>query len=80
LPSTTVPIGVLLGDELPGVDLGLLHAEGDLLLVLVDVEDDDIDRSPMLTISEGWLTRRVQDISEMWTRPSMPSSSLTKAP
>jgi hypothetical protein len=28
----------------------------------------------------GWLTRRVQDISEMWTRPSMPSSSLTNAP
>jgi hypothetical protein len=34
---------VLLGDELPGVHLGLLHAEADLLLVLVDVEDDDFD-------------------------------------
>jgi hypothetical protein len=49
--------GVLLGDELPGVDLGLLHAEADLLLVLVDVEDDDLDLLAGLTISLGWLMR-----------------------
>jgi hypothetical protein len=71
---------VLLGDGGPGVDLGLLHAERDFLLVLVDVEDDDLDLSPTLRISDGWLMRRVQLISEMWTRPSMPASSFTKAP
>jgi hypothetical protein len=36
--------------------------------------------SPGSTTSLGWLMRRVHDISEMWTRPSMPSSSLTNAP
>ena len=73
--------GVLLGDQLPGVHLGLLDAEADLLLVLVDVEHDDLDLvARRMTISLGWLIRRVQDISEMWTSPSMPSSSLTKAP
>ncbi len=35
--------GVLLGHELPGVDLGLLHAQRDLLLVLVDLKDDNVD-------------------------------------
>ena len=35
--------GVLLGDEFPGVDLDLLHAQGDLELLLVDVKDDDFD-------------------------------------
>ena len=36
--------------------------------------------SPMLTIFEGCRTLRVQLISEMCTRPSMPGSSSTKAP
>ena len=34
---------VFLRHEFPGVDLGLLHAQRDLQLVLVDIEDDDID-------------------------------------
>ena len=34
---------VLAGDLVPGVDLGLLHAQGDFLLVLVDPQDDDLD-------------------------------------
>ena len=34
---------VLLGHQRPGVDLGLLHAEADFLLVLVDLQDDDLD-------------------------------------
>jgi hypothetical protein len=71
---------VLLAHQLPRVDLGLLHAEADFLLVLVDLKDDDIDLLLGVTSSEGWLTRRVQDISEMWTRPSMPSSRRTNAP
>jgi hypothetical protein len=63
-----------------GFDLGLLHAERDLLLVLVDVEHDHLDRRPTLISSDGWLIRRVQLISEMCTRPSTPGSSLTNAP
>jgi hypothetical protein len=34
----------------------------------------------MLTIFEGWRTFRVQLISEMCTRPSMPGSISTNAP
>ena len=37
------PRRVLAGDLVPGVDLGLLHAQGDFLLVLVDAQDDDLD-------------------------------------
>ena len=36
--------------------------------------------SPMATTLEGCFTRWVQDISEMCTSPSTPSSSSTKAP
>jgi hypothetical protein len=36
--------------------------------------------SPTLTSLDGCLTRLFQVISEMWTRPSMPSSSSTNAP
>ncbi len=32
----------------PGILLGLLEAEGDALVVAVDVEDDDVDRVPLL--------------------------------
>ena len=38
-----VPGGYLLGDLVPGVGLGLLHAQRDFLLVLVDAQDDDFD-------------------------------------
>ena len=34
---------VVLLDQVPGVRLGLLHAERDLLLLLVDLEHDDLD-------------------------------------
>ena len=34
---------VLAGDLVPGVHLGLLHPQGDLLLLLVDAQDDDFD-------------------------------------
>ncbi len=36
--------------------------------------------SPIETIWEGCRMFRVQDISEMWTSPSMPGSSYTNAP
>ena len=42
MPLTTVPGGYF-GDLVPGVGLGLLHAQGDFLLVLVDVQDLDLD-------------------------------------
>ncbi len=35
--------GILLGEQGPGVGFGLLHAEADFLLGLVDVEDDHFD-------------------------------------
>jgi hypothetical protein len=38
----TVP-GVVLVDHVPRVRLGLLHAERDLLLVVVDLEHDHLD-------------------------------------
>ncbi len=34
---------VLAGDLIPRVGLGLLHAQGDFLLLLVDAQDDDLD-------------------------------------
>ena len=34
---------VLAGDLVPRVGLGLLHAQGDFLLLLVDAQDDDLD-------------------------------------
>ena len=43
LPSTTEPVRIFLGHAFPGVFLDLLHAEGDFLLVLVDLEDFDLD-------------------------------------
>ena len=36
--------------------------------------------SPTVTTLEGCLTRWVQDISEIWTRPSTPGSNSTNAP
>jgi hypothetical protein len=42
----TVPGGYFSPTSVPGVHLGLLHAEADLLLVLVDLEDDHFDLSP----------------------------------
>ena len=72
---------VLLGHQIPGVGLGLLHPETDFALLLVDPEDDDLDLvADAWATSLGWLIRRVQLISETWTRPSTPGSSLTKAP
>src|SRR5207244_3115915 len=37
------PRRVLARDLVPGIDLGLLHPQGDLLLLLVDAQDDDLD-------------------------------------
>ena len=71
---------VAIGHAVPGVLLGLLDAQRDFLLFLVDAQHDDFDLFVELTNSLGWLIRRVHDISLMWTRPSMPSLSLTKAP
>ncbi len=36
--------------------------------------------APLLSTSLGWFSLRVHDRSEMWIRPSMPSSSSTNAP
>ena len=36
-------LGVLLGDQLPGIGAHLLHAEADALLLGVDAQNDDFD-------------------------------------
>ncbi len=36
--------------------------------------------SPFFSISDGCLRRLLHDMSEMWMRPSMPSSTSTNAP
>jgi hypothetical protein len=52
--------------------LELLEAEGNALLLAVDVEDDCTSSFwPMASSSLGWL-RRPQLMSVMWSRPSMP--------
>ena len=68
---------VLLGHALPGVLLDLLHPEGDLLLSLL-ISRTFTSTFCAVTTSDGWLIRLVQDISEMCTSPSTPSSSFTK--
>ena len=85
---------VAAGELGPGVAVGILVAEGDLALFLVEADDVDIDlvadgddlgglvdasiSSPTETTSEGWWMRP-QLSSETWTMPSMPPMS-TKAP
>ena len=36
-------VRIAFGDVVPGILLGLLHAERDLLAFVVDAEDDDLD-------------------------------------
>ena len=43
MPLTTRARRIALGDLVPGVRLGLLHAQRDFLLLLVDVQHDDFD-------------------------------------
>ena len=63
---------------LPRVLLGLLETQRDPLALTVDVQHLDLTVSPMVRISDGWLTCD-HDSSEMWIRPSIPSRS-TNAP
>jgi hypothetical protein len=58
----------------------LLHAEADALLALSTSSTMASTSSPFLRTSDGWLTLRVQLMSETCTMPSMPSSSSMKAP
>ena len=54
---------ITFGDLVPRVRLGLLHAQRDFLLLLVDVQDLHFDRVADLDQFAGWLIRLVQDIS-----------------
>ena len=71
--------GILLFDAFPRAGHPLLEAQGDLLLLVVDVQDLHldflVDRRPFPT---GWLMRP-QLMSVMCSRPSMPPRS-TNAP
>lgn len=67
-------------EDFPGIGFGLFHAEANFLRIGIEAEDDDIDDIADIDHTAGVLTRFVQLISLIWMRPSMPSSSSTKAP
>lgn len=54
---------VVSGELDPGILVGILVAKGDLALFLIEADDIDIDLSPILKTSSGFLMR-LQDISE----------------
>jgi hypothetical protein len=72
--------GVLLLDEVPGVLSSCFMPRLMRLFSMSMPRTLASTMSPMLTSLEGCLMRLFQVISEMWTRPSMPSSSSTNAP
>ena len=59
---------VLLGDEFPRIDFGLLDTEGDLKLLLVDVEHDHIDfladRHELARVVDAAGPRHLADVHE----------------
>ena len=79
-PERTVPVGYFTGRASHGsssicfIPSEIFSSDGSTLSTTASIS------SPMETSLEGCRTFRVQDISEMWTRPSTPFSSSTKAP
>ena len=80
LPLMRVPTGYLSGSTIHGscsvcfMPSEIFSSVGSTLSTTASIA------SPMLTSFDGWRTLRVQLISLMCTRPSMPGSSSTKAP
>ena len=66
-------------DLLPALGLGAADAEGDLLALVIHLQDVDGDSSPALNSSWGEFGVRSQESSERWTSPSAPPIS-TKMP
>ncbi len=80
LPLRRVPTGYLCGSTIHGsCSVCFMPSEIFSSVVSTLSTTASID-SPMLTSFEGCRTLRVQLISEMCTRPSMPGSSSMKAP
>jgi hypothetical protein len=66
---------------LPRIRLRVASRRGDALLLAVDFESTTARTvSPFLSISFGCVTFLVHDMSETWSRPSMPGSISTNAP
>ena len=80
VPFTTSPILKKASMSRPRIGRELLHAKADALLVRIDVEHDRVHFVALLQDFGGWLTLRVQLMSETCTMPSMPSSSSMNAP
>ena len=80
VPSSLVPVGYFMGRASQGsssicfIPREIFSSSVSTLRTTASIS------SPMDTSFEGWRTFRVHDISEMWTRPSTPFSSSTKAP
>ncbi len=71
---------ILHGHLVPWIILNLLETERDLAGLQVVVEDHALDGIPTWSISSGFRTLRTHENSEIWARPSMPSSTSMKAP
>ncbi len=80
MPSTTVPGGYFSSTSSHGFASACFMPSEISCFSLLMSRTTTSTSSPTLTTSLGWLMRLVHDISEMWTRPSMPSSSFTNAP
>ena len=79
-PCSRVPVGYLSGRASQGsssicfMPSEIFSAPGSTFSTTASIS------SAMDTSFDGWRTLRVHDISEMWTSPSTPFSSSTKAP
>src|SRR2546425_7567649 len=80
LPRMRVPTGYFCGSAIQGSSSVCFMPREIFSSVSSTLRTTASMVSPMDTILEGWRTLRVQLISEMCTRPSMPSSSSTNAP
>jgi hypothetical protein len=67
-------------DFFPRILIELLDAEADALIGLVDVENNGFEVVALFEHFARVVDLRVQQRSDTWIIPSMPSSSSTKAP
>ena len=80
LPVMTDPMGYLVSTRSQGLVSSCFMPREIRLFSMSRSRTTASTGSPMLSSLDGCLIRLFQVISEMWTRPSMPSSSSMKAP
>ena len=80
VPSTSVPVEYSCARRSHGFSIDCLMPNEIRCLSLSMPSTITSTFWPLWRTSLGCLIRFVQDMSEMWTRPSMPSSSWTNAP